>query len=181
MSRDSEGDLHQQLTQATIRAMRTLVVVAALLACGCKDEQKEAREVVAKAKDRTVEVIDTAGEAVAKAIVLGKGAKAELDKVYRTQHDYALAVDELGSQDAEQHAARLDAMPSIEVRGVRVGYEEDSELSLRGTTYSKHFRASWKRGDKIVRVSFYTKETLDLVAFAQLLQKLIPAVETVLT
>lgn len=176
--------------------MRTLVVVAVLLACGCKDKDTEAaRDMVTQAKDRTVEVagnakdklgqatetaLETAGQAFDKTLVLGKTAKAELDKVYKSDKDYDLAVDTVGSKEAEQHAARLDKMPSVEVKGVRVGYEEDSQLSLRGTTYAKHFRASWKRGDQVVRVSFYTKETLDLVAFAKLLQKLVPAVEAVL-
>ena len=182
--------------------MRMLLVVVLLL--GCKDKEREqARDMASKAKDKTVEVAgtakdkitDVAGKAVDKAsetaetasaafdkaLVLGKGAKDELDKVYKTDKDYALAVDDAASEDAAKHAERLDKMPSVEIKGLRVGYEEDSNLSLRGTTYSKHFRASWKRGDgKIVRVSFFTKEQLDLVAFAQLLHKIVPAVQTVL-
>ena len=141
----------------------------------------KAGDTAGKAADKAGEAVDKVGEAYDKALVLGRGAKAELDKVYKTDKDYALAVDDVASEDAGKHAERLDKMPSIEIKGVRVGYEEDSNLSLRGTTYSKHFRASWKRGDgKLVRVSFYTKEQLDLVAFAQLLQKLVPAVQTVL-
>ena len=173
-----------------------LVVVAVLLACGCKEKETQAaRDIVTQAKDKTVEVagnakdklgratetaLETAGQAFDRALVLGTRAKTELDKVYKTDKDYELAVDTVGSKEAEQHATRLDKMSSVEVKGVRVGYEEDSQRSLRGMTYAKHFRASWKRGDQVVRVSFYTKETLDLVAFAKLLHELVPAVEAVL-
>ena len=185
--------------------------VAFLLVLGCKEEQKEkAKDIAGKVKDKTTEVageakekiVEVAGNAKDKlgvatdkakeiasatgdvvdgALVKGRAAKTELDKVYKSKTDYALAVDEVGSADAAAHAERLETMPSVDVKGLRVGYEEDSALSLRGTTYMKHFRASWKRKDgKIVRVSFYTKETIDVAAFAALLGKLVPAVEAIL-
>lgn len=165
--------------------MRTMVVALVLLLAGCKDKDKQtARDLAETVKDKAVaakdKVVDVTGEVVDLALAKGKAAKTELDKAYRTEHTYDLAVDDLDSEAAAAHAARLDAMPSIEVKGIRVGYEEDAKLSLRGTTYTKHFRASWKRGDKLVRVSFYTQENLDLVAFAELLGKLVPAVELVL-
>jgi len=171
-------------------------VIACVLLLGCKDKDKEkAKDIANSVKEKTVEVagtakdkigaatdkaVEIAGEVAESAVANGKKAKVELDKVYKTDNAYELAVDEVGSAEAEIHAKRLEKMPSIEIKGVRVGYEEDSNLSLRGTTYSKHFRASWKRKDKIIRVSFYTKETIDAAAFAQLLAKLVPVVDTVL-
>jgi hypothetical protein len=149
--------------------MRTLVVVAMLLV-GCREKDKAAAR---EMKDKVVEVTS---DLVDRAVEKGKAAKVELDKAYKSDHEYDLAIDEAGSTDAAAHAAKLEQMPSVDINGVRVGYEEDSNLSLKGKTYTKHFRASWKRGDKIVRVSFYTKETIDAVAFAKLLQKLVPAV-----
>lgn len=155
-------------------SMRTMVVVAMLLLGGCREKDKEAaREIANTVKDKTVDLVD-------KAVEKGKAAKVELDKAYKTENAYDLAVDEVGSAEAAAHQARMDKMPAVDVKGVRVAYEEDSNLSLRGTTYSKHFRASWKRNDKIIRVSFYTKETLDVVAFAELVHKLVPAVEMII-
>jgi hypothetical protein len=133
----------------------------------------DARDKVGAAKDR---VVDTATGAFA----LAMKAKSELDKVYRSTHAWDLDVEDASAEATREHEQQLDKLPSVTVSGVRVGYEEDAKLSLRGTAYAKHFRASWKRGDKIVRVSFYTKEELDLVAFAELLEKLVPAVEAVL-
>jgi hypothetical protein len=151
-----------------------MVVVALLLFAGCREKDKEAaRDIANTVKDKTVDLVDTAVEK-------GKAAKAELDKAYKSESAYDLAVDDLSSAEAAAHQARMDKMPAVDVKGVRVAYEEDSNLSLRGTTYSKHFRASWKRNDKIVRVSFYTKETLDIVAFAALIQKIVPAVEMII-
>jgi hypothetical protein len=202
MSRDGACDQHQHASQAMLRRMRNWVIACVLLLCsGCKDKDKEKAnpseldDIANSVKEKTVEVagnakdklsaakdkaVEIAGEVAEKAVETGKKAKVELDKVYKTDNAYDLAVDDVGSAEAEIHAKRLEKMPSIDIKGVRVGYEEDSNLSLRGTTYNKHFRASWKRGDKIVRVSFYTKQTLDVVAFAELLAKIVPAVEAVL-
>lgn len=162
-----------------------MVVVVVMLFAGCKEKDKDAaREIAQSVKEKTIEakdkVVEVSGDVVDAALEKGKAAKVELDKAYKTDKAYDLAVDDVGSADAAAHAAKLEAMPSVEINGVRVGYEEDSNLSLRGTTYSKHFRASWKRGDKIVRVSFFTKETMDLVAFAELLKKLVPAVQMII-
>lgn len=147
------------------------MLVAVLLFAGCRDKDQEAARDLAKSvKDKTVAVVDTLAERT-------KAVKAELDKVYKTDNAYDLAVDDLDSAEAAAHAARMDSMPSVDVNGVRVAYEEDANRSLRGTTYTKHFRASWKHQDKIIRVSFYTKESLDIVAFAALIQKIVPAVQ----
>ena len=164
--------------------MRTMVVVALLLLAACKEKDKEtAREIASSVKAKTIEakdkVVEVTSDFLDAALEKGKAAKVELDKAYKTEHAYDLAVDDASSAEAAAHAARLDKMPAVEIDGVRVGYEEDAKLSLRGTTYAKHFRASWKRGDKIIRVSFFTKETIDAVAFAQLLAKIVPAVEMI--
>jgi len=166
--------------------MRTLVVVAVLLFVGCKEKDKEAaRDIAQSVKEKTIEakdkVVEVSGDLVDKAIEKGKAAKVELDKAYKSEHDYDLAIDEPDAAKAAEHAKQLETMPSVEVNGVRVGYEEDSSLSLKGKTYSKHFRASYKRQDgKIIRISYFTKETIDLVQFAKLLQKIIPAVMLVI-
>lgn len=180
--RDVAADLQKRTVEVATQAKdKSLEVAAEAKERLGGDIGEKAKETAEKAKETAGKALDTAAIAYDKALLVGKSAKAELDKVYKSNTDYALAVDEVGSDDAAKHAAQLDKMPSVEVKGVRVGYEEDSQLSLRGTTYAKHFRASWKRSDnKVVRVSFYTKETLDLVAFAQLLQKIVPAVEKVI-
>jgi hypothetical protein len=159
------------------------------------DVKTKTVEVAGDVKDKTVElaggakdklgvatdkVIEVAGDIADKAIATGHKAKSELGKVYKSEQDYDIAVEDATAEKAAEHAARLAQMPSVDIKGVKVGYEEDSKLSLRGTTYAKHFRASWKRGDKIVRVSFFTKSTMDAVAFVELLHKIVPAVETVL-
>ena len=71
-------------------------------------------------------------------------------------------------------------MPHLTIRGVTVGYEEDTSRSLGGQTSRRHFRATWRRGDRDVIVGYQTEEKIDVVAFAKLLQKLVPIVERVL-
>ncbi|MBA3503431.1 MAG: hypothetical protein M4D80_11830 [Myxococcota bacterium] len=164
--------------------MRTMVVVAVLMWAGCKEKDKDAaREIAQNVKERSIvakdKVVEVTGDLYDKAVEKGKAAKVELDKAYKSDSEYDLAIDDVDSAEAAAHAAKMDKLPSVDVKGVRVAYEEDSNLSLRGTTYKKHFRASWKRNDKIIRVSFFTKETIDAVAFAQLLAKIVPAVEFV--
>lgn len=109
----------------------------------------------------------------------GRKVKAELDKVYKTSRDYDLLVAETGAADpdAAAHAARLATMPHVTIGGAKVGYEEDATRSVRGVSYAKHFRASWQRGDDTVHVSYLSKEEYDLVAFAALLERLVPIVE----
>jgi len=164
--------------------MKALVVAGLLLVSGCKETDKEAaREIAQNVKEKSIKakdkVVEVGGDLVDKAIEKGKAAKVELDKAYNSEHEYDLAIEE---PDAEStHAKQLEAMPSVEINGVRVGYEQDSNLTLKGKTYTRHFRASWKREDgKIMRVSYFTKETIDLVEFAKLLQKIVPAVMLVI-
>jgi len=165
--------------------MRTIVVAGLLLFAGCKEKDKDAaREIASNVKERTIQakdkVVEVTGDLLDQAIEKGKAAKVELDKAYKSDHAYDLAVDDVGSAEAAAEQARIDKMPSVDIKGVRVAYEEDSNLSLKGKTFTKHFRASWKHGEKIIRVSFYTQETIDAVAFAALLAKLFPAVQMII-
>jgi len=109
---------------------------------------------------------------------LGKRAKAELDKVYRTDSDYDLDVTATGT--SAEHAAKLAELPHVTIGGVTVGYEQVSTVSTTGLGRSRHFRATWRRGDRDVVVGYQTSEQLDVVAFARLLDKLVPSVERAL-
>ena len=109
---------------------------------------------------------------------LGLQAKAELDKVYRTDSDYDLDVTAAGA--SADHAAKLAALPHVTVGDLTVGYEQVSTLSTSGVGRSRHFRATWRRGDRDVIVGYQTSEALDVVAFAKLLDKLVPSVERAL-
>ena len=75
------------------------------------------------------------------------------------------------------HEASIAAMPHATVNGVTVGYQEDASRSLRGASYSRHFRATWVWKGRKVAVSYYTREEIDGVAFAELLTKLVPVVQ----
>jgi hypothetical protein len=156
------------------------------LGADAKSKVGAATDVVGNAADQVVDTAGSVATSVADtatgALATGKRVKAELDKVYKTTHDYDIAVDEVGTSTpaGEAHAKQLDAMPSVKVGDATVGYTEDLARSVGGVTRSKHFRASWRRGDKIVRVSFFTSERIDAVAFAALLRELVPIVERVL-
>ena len=145
----------------------------------------KAQDLTAKAKGLGGNVIDkttgVAGDVAAKASALSKEAlaarkqvKAELGKVYQSKFDYDITVDAT-PEAAADHEARLAKMPSVKVGTTAVGYEQDSEHSLLGVKYSRHFRATWRALDgRTVRLSFYTQEELDLPAFVKLLQKIVP-------
>ncbi len=130
-----------------------------------------ARREAAAATDRAVA---TARDAVG----LARTVKAELDKVYKTDRAYDLDITRAGA--ATDHAARLAAMPHITVGDVTVGYEESTTHSLRGVSYARHVRATWRRGDEDVVVSYATQEQLDPVAIAALIEKLVPIVDRAL-
>jgi hypothetical protein len=158
--------------------MLRLVLLLALATTACAEE-REARE---QAKQHATELADqvkTIERHLSAATSMGRKVKAELDKVYKTSKDYDLFVAETGASDpgTAAHAARLAAMPHVTIGDVTVGYEEDSTRSIRGVSYAKHFRASWTRGAETVHVSFFSKEELDVVAFAAVLEKLVPIVE----
>lgn len=143
-----------------------------------KDVADKAKGLGDKVVDKTAGVAgDVAGKATAlskEALATGKKVKAELDKVYKSSSDYDITVDAV-PESAADHDARLAAMPSVKVGTTAVGYEQDSAVSLMGTKYSRHFRATWRAADgRTVRLSFYTKEELDIPAFVNLLQKIVP-------
>jgi hypothetical protein len=175
-----------------------IVVMAA--ACGSKDEAKaraaqaqrelEARrgqaerELAAKtaAVERKLDQVITASRdqvQVAEALALGRRVKAELDKVYPTSTDVTLDVTAAGA--SVEHAANLAALPHVTIGGLTVGYEEVASVSVTGIGRSRHFRAVWRHGDRDVIVGYQSSEELDLVAFAKLLDKLVPVVERVIS
>lgn len=116
--------------------------------------------------------------AAARAVALGQRVKAELDKVYRTDSDYSLDVTTAGA--SADHAARLAALPHVTVGDLTVGYEQVATRSATGVGRTRHFRATWRHGDRDVIVGYRTSEAIDVVAFAKLLDKLVPSVERVL-
>lgn len=165
------------------------VLVLAVLACKAEEAKQSAARVtdqVSAASKAVVgtasEVASAAAERASSAYVTGRRVKSELDKVYETTHDYELAVDDVAasSPEGQAHAHELAALPSVTVGDATIGYEEDVRRSVGGATYSKQFRASWRRGDQIVRVSYFTSERIDLAAFAELLKRLAPIVERTL-
>ena len=172
--------------------MRGAMIAVAVLAmaCGSKSEAEEkaaaaqamATERAAQARDRAEMMAEIAKleveAAVLGAAVLGRRAKAELDKVYRSSTDYDLDVTTADASPA--HAAKLAALPHVTIGDVTVGYEQVGTVSANGVGRSRHFRATWRRGDRDVIVGYQTREELDLIAFAALIEKLVPAVEHVL-
>ena len=181
---------------------RALVLVLILLAsCGSSrdDAERKAREARGYAEARAAEAqaaaaqkaeqaVDRAASARAKAAAavadatrmrtIAAQAKAELDKVYATRSAYDLDIDTPAATAA--HAQKLAAMPHVTVGDLTVGYEEASAMSVTGTSSRRHFRATWRRGDRDVIVGYQTEGTLDLVAFAKLLHKLVPIVNAML-
>lgn len=184
------------------RAMRrtiaaTMLALGMATACGGKsaaEEKAEAAkalavaraaqaraeaEALAKAAALRTEVAATAAKlAVIEAAALGLRAKAELDKVYRSSSDYDLDVTTAAA--STDHAAKLAALPHVTIGDVTVGYEQVAIVSATGVGRSRHFRCTWRRGERDVIVGYQTSEELDLVAFAALVEKLVPAVERVL-
>lgn len=157
---------------------RTFALLLVLGLAGCKDGESRARG-AAKEAEGTARDVYAAGQgaysAGKDAVGLAKTVKAELDKVYKTDHAYDLDVTRAGA--STDHAAKLSAMPHVTVSGVTVGYEETATRSLHGVGYKKHFRATWRRGNEDVIVSYATQDNIDVVAFAKLVEKMVPIVE----
>ena len=101
-----------------------------------------------------------------------------VDKVYHATSSYDLDITTQAA--TSEHAAKLAAMPHVTVGDLTVGYEQLSGLSVTGTSSKRHFRATWRRGDRDVIVGYQTESQLDLAAFAALLQQLVPIVERAL-
>jgi hypothetical protein len=181
-----------------MRRFALILVLAAACGSSRAEAERKARAAQAEAQRQQVIAVEKARaaaheaeaaklavEARAKAAIadvhlreLATQAKAELDKVYQSDSSYDLDVTTQAASSA--HAAKLAAMPHVTVGDLTVGYEQESGLSVTGTSSKRHFRATWRRGDRDVIVGFQTASNLDLAAFAKLLQKLVPAVERVL-
>jgi hypothetical protein len=146
------------------------VVIAATSGCG--DARDGARDKAAEVASQAQEQVGRAATELRGAIALGRKVKAEIDKVYKTDTDYDLTV----TADAE-HDAALDRLPHVTIDGVTVGYEETSSRSLDGVAYAKHFRATWRRGDRTINVSYYSRKEVDAKAFVAVLERLVPIVE----
>ena len=156
--------------------MRTLLLLS-LCAFACDSTREKARTEIAEVKDKATVAQAKAFDAAA----TGLRIKGELDKVYKTTSDYDLDISADGVDDdgMKAHEARIAAMPNVKVGDLTVGYEESQERSLKGQTFARHFRATWVHGGKKVGVGYYSKEEIDAVAFAALLEKLVPAVQMV--
>lgn len=128
--------------------------------------------------DKRQEIVDAKKKAF-DAAAAGRDAKAELDQVYKTDTDYDLVVtaEDANDEETKKHDAALASMPTVTIGGVTVGYEEQTTTNLGGRTYTKHFRATWIRNGRKIGVGYYSMEKIDAVAFAKLLEKLVPIVE----
>jgi hypothetical protein len=139
--------------------MRWPVVLLLVTSCGRAED--DARSAGRRVESEVRDVVGTAAT-----------VKRELDQVYRTTYDYDLTVG-VGPDDE----AKLAALPHVDVGGVAVGYEEHPGVTLRGVTYTKHFRAIWRRDGRTYGVSFYSKQELDVKELGELLGHLVPIVE----
>lgn len=148
--------------------MFTRLALAAVLLLAACDKKDAAKEKLTEARRRAFDAAEA-----------GTAAKRELDKVYKTSKDYDLVVSAEDADDAEmkRHEAAMAAMPHVNVGDLTVGYEEQSSRSLKGVSYSKHYRATWIRNGRKLGVSYYSKEEIDAAAFADLLRRLVPIVE----
>jgi hypothetical protein len=142
--------------------MKRWVLLVALAGCG--DAKEDATRAGKRVEREARDLVDTA-----------KQVKRELDKVYKSTKDYDVILEEGPSLD--EHQQELARLPHVSVGGVDVAYEETSSLSLNGVSYAKHFRATWRRGDRVIAVSYYSQERIDAKAFAALLGVIVPAVE----
>jgi len=138
----------------------SFVLLMALLGLGCKEGEQRANQAYVAGRD---------------AVGLARNVKKELDKVYQSDHAYDLDIARAGA--SKEHAAKLSEMPHLTVNGVTVGYEETATRSVNGVGYKKHFRATWRRGNEDVIVSYATQDNIDVVAFAKLVEKMVPIVE----
>ena len=177
-SKDKAKDLAEKLKTAGQEVGDKATSVGEDVAGKAKDLGDKAKGLGSNIVDKTTDVAgDVAGKATVlskDALALGKKVKAELDKVYATTSDYDITVDAV-AESAENHDARLAAMPSVKIGTTTVGYEQDSAHTLLGVKYSRHFRATWRALDgRTVRLSFYTKEELNIPAFLKLLEKIVP-------
>lgn len=158
---------------------RTFALGLVLGLVACKDGESRARGAAKEAESAGRDVYaagKTAYGAGRDAVGLARTVKGELDQVYKTDHAYDLDITRAGA--STDHAKKLSEMPHVTVGDVTVGYEESATKSLHGIGYKKHFRATWRRGNEDVIVSYATQENLDAVAFVKLVEKMVPIVES---
>ncbi|GEM_PF-5147033 len=154
-----------------MKRLLTIIVLAGPACDRKKEIQDQGQKVVDQNKDRGRKILDMAQTAIE--------VKRELDKVYKTETDYDLAVssEEGDSATMKEHEAKIQAMPHVTIEGVTVGYVESEERSIRGVSYTKHYRATWCRNGRKIGVGYYSKKEIDAIAFVELLKKLVPIVE----
>jgi hypothetical protein len=178
----------------------TMGFVLALLAAGCgdkKDAATEAKVTANEVKDKAGSLLDKAGEkagdlktkaqdmksqaaaTIMDAAGVASRVKDEIQKVYKTAGDYdvQISAEPFPTDGMKDHEAKLAAMPNVKLGDLTVGYEEMGEKSLNGTTFQRHFRATWVQHGMKIGISYYTKEEIDLPAFGQLVLKLVPIVQ----
>lgn len=173
---EEKAEAVQKLAEA--RAAEARAKAADLAEAGAARARDTAADVAESAKVTAEAAKLRAEVGLMEAKLLGTRAKAELDKVYRATSDYDL--DVTATDASPEHAAKLAALPHVTIGDLTVGYEQVAIVSATGVGRSRHFRCTWRRGDRDVIVGYQTSEELELVAFAALLGKLVPAVETVL-
>jgi hypothetical protein len=164
------------------RSLCTLMMVGiglALSGCSRADVEagsKAAQEEARRRADAAVIEADKRAKEWQPWLDAAKEAKAEYDKVFPSKKDYDIifTTPEEGSERLKAHDARLAKMDRVEIDGFTVGYEERKERSLGGKSFQRHFRATWVYDRKVVGVSYYSMEAMDLVAFQELLKKLVP-------
>ncbi len=181
--------------------MRTSVIVILVAAAGGCGEKKEkaseakvtATEVKDEVKDKAGGLLDRAAalkdkaeavkdQATAKlfdAAAVALRVKGEFDKVYQAAGAYDVQISAEGADDAgmKAHQEKIAAMPHVSVGDLTIGYEEAAEKSLNGTSFTRHFRATWVQNGQKIGLSYYTQEQIDLEAFAKLLVKFVPVVQ----
>jgi hypothetical protein len=136
---------------------------------------EKAGELAGVAKDKISGLISGAASA---ADVVGS-VKKEFDKVYQSATTYDLAISTEGVDDAamKKLEAEVAGLPTIEVGGAKIAYQDSSATTINNVTYAKSFGAVWVVGGKKIGLTFYTQQNIDTVAFAETLQKLVPVVE----
>ncbi len=157
---------------------RTSILLAAFFVAmpmiGCNQQTREDAERAAKKRLEDARQLAKDAQPWVEA---AKDVKTELDKVLPSKTEYELIFDapEEGADKLKTHQARLVKMDRVEVQGVTVGYEERKDRSLGGTSFERHFRATWVLDRKVIAVSYYSKKGIDAIAFQELLKKLVPA------
>jgi hypothetical protein len=121
--------------------------------------------------------VKDAASSVAKQLAGLDALRAEVAKVYSNEHDLDFLVEPIDSEAQRAFEAKLAAMPSLEVSGLKVGYEEQNTLSLHGKSYSSSFRASWLYQGQKISLAYYSQEKFDAKAFAALLERLVPVAQ----